>query len=355
MPFQESPSLSGPCLDEWAQRVELKLLAQCEQLTTRLTAFHRDAKPLGASIVRAASGGKLLRSRLLGACLIAYGEQLDEHAEHLAVVLELMHTALVFHDDVIDDDLTRRAKLNVAGEFAALHPQPDAEAARTDGKAIAVVAGDVVLTLVFGLLRQVRADIREACAELIEHALLAAAVGEHLDVVYSWPGRRVDSVDARSAAYLKTAVYSFEAPLVSGLLLAGAPAAHHEGIRGASRLLGEAYQVVDDVLGAFAYDTVLGRQRASDLELHRETAVIVAARMTEHWEQITDLRYHTDSQQAVDQLREALEESGAKELALGRAQALAAAADQELRDAGLPAQLCDHVQAMLSAMIDRAR
>lgn len=354
MSFVDSPTRPDADLRQWLERVETRLDGTLAHLTTQLTGLHREAESMGQAIRRAALGGKLIRSRLLGTVLTSYEVDLDEQSEQVAVLLELMHTALVIHDDVIDDDLSRRGKPNVAGEFARLHPHPESAEARNDGKAIALVAGDVVLTVAFGILRSLPDEVRDQCSELLERALLAAAVGEHLDVVHSWPDRRVDPVDTRRAAHLKTTVYSFEAPLVTGLLLARAPRSHRAGVEEAARYMGEAYQVVDDILGAFAHDTVLGRERASDLELHRETAVIVAARLTEDWDRIERLRYRTVTPESLLALRSSLLASGAKDIALHRARALVGTADDELRSAGLPESLCAGITDLLHSMVSRA-
>ena len=130
-----------------------------------------------------------------------------------------------------------------------------------------------------------------------------------------------------------------------------APASHVAAFRAAARCMGEAYQVLDDVLGAFAHDTVLGREIASDLENHRETAVITAARTTAHWPRVEALRTGTLNVHGVAQLRNALLESGAKDIAMARADALCARALSTLDDVGSPATL----RSELESIMGRAR
>ena len=67
----------------------------------------------------AVRGGKRLRPRLV---LTAHAELggVDEAAAHTAAAaFELLHTALLFHDDLLDGDLVRRGHPNLAGTFAA--------------------------------------------------------------------------------------------------------------------------------------------------------------------------------------------------------------------------------------------
>ncbi len=344
----------------WLRDVENELSSVLADLTRRMRAMHVDASVMGEALSRAALGGKLIRPRLLGAVVGAYGGTLDIHACRVSVALELLHTTLVVHDDVIDDDLTRRGRLNVAGEFAALHAQHsgqrvDHSAGRTDAKGIAIIAGDVALAAVFKLVQRAPLTVRDEICDLMDEALVASAVGEYLDVVQSWPGARPSEKDMRTAAHLKTAVYSFETPLVMGALFADAPAAHVSALRAAACDMGEAYQVVDDVLGAFEHDTVLGREIASDLENHRETAVITAARGTASWPRIEALRSGALNVHGISQLRRELSASGAREIAMARADGLLTRAFVSLDEVGVPQQLRAEMNDLMESMTGRAR
>ncbi len=344
----------------WLRDVENELSSVLTDLTHRMRAMHRDAAAMGEALSRAALGGKLVRPRLLGAVVDAYGATLDQEACRVSVALELLHTTLVIHDDVIDDDLTRRGRPNVAGEFAALHARHSGQrvdhvAGRTDAKGIAIIAGDLALATVFKLVHRAPLAVRDEVCELMDEALVASAVGEYLDVVHSWPGAGPSDADMHTAAHLKTAVYSFETPLVLGALLAGAPPAHVAALRSAARDMGAAYQIVDDVLGAFEHDTVLGREIASDLENHRETAVITAARGTANWPRIDALRSGTLNVHGIAQLRRELLACGARELAMARADALLTHAFASLDEVGVPQELRTEMNELMEAMMGRAR
>lgn len=344
----------------WLLDVERELAAVLHHLTSRMRAMHPDSALMGEALSRAALGGKLIRPRLLGAVVDAYGGTLDDAACRVSVALELLHTCLVVHDDVIDDDLTRRGRPNVAGEFAALHAHRsgahvDQIAGRMDAKGLAVIAGDLALSAVFKLVLRAPEAVREGVGELVDEALVASAVGEYLDVVHSWPGAEPSDKDLRTAAHLKTSVYSFETPMVMGALLVDSPATHVTAMRSAASDMGEAYQVVDDVLGAFAHDTVLGREIASDLENHRETAVITAARTTTRWPRIQALRAQALNVHGVAQLRRELLESGAKDLAMARADDLIARAFGALDEAGVPTTLRLELEQLMESIMGRAR
>jgi geranylgeranyl diphosphate synthase type II len=92
---------------------------------------------------------------------------------------------------------------------------------------------------------------RQRLVELMDEALFASAAGELLDLDYSG-AIAIPTVDnILSMARLKTAVYSFEVPLKAGAVLAGADETVIESMGDFGREIGTAYQIVDDLLGAF--------------------------------------------------------------------------------------------------------
>lgn len=138
----------------------------------------------------------------------------------------LLHTALIVHDDVIDRDFVRRGGPNVSGSYRdeATTAGLSIPIAEHRGTSVAVIAGDLALTGAHRLVEGVGADdgVRARLLTLLDEAVFASAAGELADVDFSlMPG--MPSVDeVLEMERLKTAVYSFEAPLQAGAILAGA-------------------------------------------------------------------------------------------------------------------------------------
>jgi geranylgeranyl diphosphate synthase type II len=101
---------------------------------------------LGESVGRATAGGKRFRPALVAASFTAFGGDGDECAAlyPVAAAFELLHTAFVVHDDVIDHDTVRRGIPNVAGEFRARARERGADTAGAAilGDAAAILAGE---------------------------------------------------------------------------------------------------------------------------------------------------------------------------------------------------------------------
>jgi geranylgeranyl diphosphate synthase type II len=222
-------------------------------------------------------GGKLMRPRLAAAAYLGLGGTDAVAAAHLAAAHELLHTAMLVHDDVLDHDEVRRGRANVAGRtrarVAAQGHAPDV--AGQQAVAAALLAGDAALAHAFALLAGTATAAPAALPELVR--LLADGVGttvagELLDVRGSLAAP--SDVDALLVAELKTAVYSFRAPLESGAVLAGATPAQRGVLADVGTALGIAYQLVDDELGVLGDPAVTGKSVLSDLREGKRTELL---------------------------------------------------------------------------------
>ena len=86
--------------------------------TERSAAVGPEYRDLWTSLDAAAQGGKRFRPALVAAAYRAFGGTDPVLVGRVGAAVELLHTAFVVHDDVIDGDITRRGRLNVSGSFS---------------------------------------------------------------------------------------------------------------------------------------------------------------------------------------------------------------------------------------------
>ncbi|MFN0061633.1 MAG: polyprenyl synthetase family protein [Myxococcaceae bacterium] len=184
------------------------------------------------------------------------------------VAVELLHTFLLIHDDVADRAETRRAK-------PSLHKALGAGRA---GDNLAIVLGDHLFARSVEVM--LRAGSRfsvEATLSLLQACRFTAA-GQLLDLqLVSTPLPKVTLFQALKVAHLKTARYSFIAPLVCGAILGGGSAELKLGLERIGRHAGLAFQLQDDLLGLFGIDATLGKSGAADYCEGKKTFPVVAA------------------------------------------------------------------------------
>ncbi len=235
----------------------------------------------------------------------------------MAAAFELLHTAFVVHDDVIDHDTVRRGIPNVAGEFRLRARARGADSAGAEilGDAAAILAGDLLLHEASRLigLADVPAEVRAGLFGLLDDAIYVSAAGELADVENAVMPDYAEAEAIFNATFNKTAVYSFSAPLCAGALLAGAPADAIAALDKEGGRLGLAFQLVDDLIGAFGSAEQAGRDEGGDLRESKRTPLIELARQTPTWSRVNDaLAVAHTGPIAVREAQLALEESGAR-------------------------------------------
>ena len=200
-------------------------------------------------------GGKRVRPSLLllSARLLGYS---GHGSIRLGAVVELVHTATLVHDDIIDAAETRRGR-----------PSPNT----TWGNEKCVLAGDWLYMQAF------RIALEEGNLRILD--LLIALTqqmveGELLQIEKL--GLAVNEDDYYNLIFRKTACL-FSTSMRLGAVLSGAIPAEEEALGNYGRAVGLAFQIVDDVLDLTATEEVLGKPVASDLREGKATLSVIHA------------------------------------------------------------------------------
>src|SRR5216684_426267 len=257
-------------------------------------------------------GGKRIRPALLllSAKLFNYE---GRGAVKLGAVVEIIHTATLVHDDIIDEAQTRRGR----------------PAANTQwGNSKCVLAGDWLYMQAFKIAVQERnfrvLDLLiELTQQMVEGELLqmeklgrCISLEEHLDLIY------------RKTACL------FAVSTQLGGVLGGADEEQGRALADYGRNLGLAFQIVDDVLDLTASEEVLGKPVASDLREGKVTMAVVHAleRCTPEERKLVEtvLRERAFISVRHEQILAMLQRYGSVEVAMARAQEYSEAARKSI-------------------------
>lgn len=298
-------------------------------------------------------GGKRFRPLLLLRLHEALGGPERRAALAVAEAVELLHTAFVVHDDVIDGDLVRRGRPNVTGTFTARATTAGAppDRARHYGEAAGILAGDLALA---GAVREValcgaRPDLVVRLLDLLEDVLHRSAAGELADVRVSLAGD-ASVEETLDIAGWKTAAYSFELPMQAAAILADADDDVVRALGEAGRCLGLAFQLRDDLDGVFGTAEQTGKDPLCDLREGKCTALVAFARSSRLWEELS--RYVGDAdltEEGAARAREILVACGARSAVEAMASELAATA---IASAGrLPGPAADVLRDMVHRLV----
>jgi geranylgeranyl diphosphate synthase type II len=326
----------------------------------RAAAFGPEYVELWQELETSATGGKRFRPRMVFSAYQALGGTDLEAAAYIGAAFELLHTALIVHDDVIDHDFIRRGIPNISGGYRdrALARGASERAAEHRGVSAAVIAGDLALFNAYRLIdRSGVGDVmRSRLVEVMDDALFASAAGELIDVDFSHltDMPRVD--DILTMERLKTAVYSFECPLQAGAILAGASEEIVGTLADFGREIGVAYQIVDDLLGVFGQAEETGKTTIGDLREGKRTVLISYLTSTREWAEIEPFIGKTDlTEGEAERVREMLVSSGARAFAEGLARYYGNRALSRLAEPHIPLELRRELHPIADAVLGRVK
>lgn len=219
-----------------------------------------DKKILQAMEYSLLSGGKRLRPILLMAAADAISND-GEKFLPVACAVEMIHTYSLIHDDLpaMDNDDYRRGKLTNHKVF---------------GDAMAILAGDALLTLAFEVITRQKAD-PAVLIEVIREISTASGIfgmvgGQSVDIQSE--GKKINLIALRRMHLAKTGAL-FRASIRSGAILAGASKEQLDALTQYAENFGLAFQITDDILDATGDAKKLGKSVGSDARNKKSTYV----------------------------------------------------------------------------------
>jgi geranylgeranyl diphosphate synthase type I len=260
-----------------AARVESRLAEVLAAEEARWAAFDPDlAEPVREIGRLVLGGGKRLRPAFAHwGYAAAGGDPADPIVADAGAAFELMHAFALFHDDVMDDAASRRNQPTTHVRFARLHAGEHwAGEARRFGEGMAILVGD----LAFVYADQLMEGANAAAWRIWNELRIELNVGQLLDIVGSVRNDRRRDKAERICRY-KSGKYTIERPLHLGAVLA-APDREAELLPALSEYglpLGDAFQMRDDVMGAFGDPAVTGKPVGGDLREGKPTPLMAMA------------------------------------------------------------------------------
>ncbi|MFQ5887651.1 MAG: polyprenyl synthetase family protein [Candidatus Hydrothermarchaeales archaeon] len=205
------------------------------------------------------TGGKRIRPALVAlsfAATVQNGKDI-RYVAPIAVAVELIHTATIIHDDIIDKSSMRRGVKTVNAKW---------------GNDTAILAGDLIFSKAFGLVgthenKDMSRIISRACSKLSEGEVLEAL---HTSNTQMTEEVYLEVIERKTASL-------FEAAARCGAILGGASEEEIEALARYGHLLGIGFQMTDDVLDIVAGQKKLGKQIGMDIKSGKVTVPVLHA------------------------------------------------------------------------------
>jgi len=254
--------------------------------------------------------GKRLRPALLLLIGKACGTITDAHRT-LAAAVEMIHTATLVHDDVLDEAALRRHLPTVNAKW---------------GNKVSILLGDMLFTHAFHLASTVD---RRAC-EIIGEATNRVCAGELRQVSER---SKLDLTEAEYFAIIEGKTASLtECCCRLGAIYAGAPDQVAARLAGFGRNLGLAFQIADDLLDLMGREDTAGKTLGTDLAQQKLTLPVIQALHRLPLADAESLRkaIRTSEEELTRRVLDAMEKTHSLTSARRKAEAFARAARLEL-------------------------
>ncbi len=232
------------------------------------------ALPLATLTDLALSGGKRLRPMF---CILGHlgagGDPGDPVIVDVGAALELLHVFALIHDDVMDGSATRRGNPTAHDRFADLHSvQGWRGEGRRFGEGVAILLGDLSFVYADALIAEAPREALQVFTEM----RIEVNIGQYLDLLGTARGIP-DLERARRICTYKSGKYTIERPLHLGAAVAGKLSELELPLSAYGLPLGEAFQLRDDLLGAFGDTRITGKPVGDDLREGKPTALLAIA------------------------------------------------------------------------------
>ena len=237
-------------------------------------AFVTDALRYSRSIILA--GGKRLRAAFMYYGYIGVGGKDELAILDASMSIELIHSFLLVHDDIIDQDDTRHGVETLHKHYRdigqVLFSKRDT---KHFGDSIALVIGDMLGAFGNDIIFSSKFPLEQKFRALskLQSIVSYTVIGQVRDVYIEYMSNASEE-EILSMYKNKTAKYTIEGPLHLGALLGGAPDDILIGFSDYAIPLGIAFQIQDDILGIFGDEKRLGKPIGSDIAEGKITLLV---------------------------------------------------------------------------------
>lgn len=224
--------------------------------------------------------GKRLRPLLTILTYKAYSpanKPISKKLYNASTCMEFLHNFMLIHDDIIDRSDLRRGKPTMHKVLAHTVKTDDPDKLGID---LGIIAGDIVYALAIDAFLSIDAplDRKERALKYFIQTAAFTAMGEFIDTVKGVENiKDVTEADVYLNYTLKTARYTFDCPMVTGAILAGASNKEIKRISECGILIGQAFQIQDDIIGMFETEANIGKSILSDLAEGKKTILTIHA------------------------------------------------------------------------------
>jgi geranylgeranyl diphosphate synthase type I len=216
-------------------------------------------------------GGKMIRGGLVLLCYEMNGGKIDEKVLNAAAAVELVHSGLCIHDDIMDNDTLRRGRPTIFSQYQDTIKKSGPMYAQS----MAICVGDIVYFMAMELLSNItdNLELQKKLLHFCMDEFMIVGTSQMMDVFFAQP-EQIPTTDQAIYVYAhKTGRYGFTVPITLGESLAKNDANYTSPLDSFSEKLGTIFQIKDDELGLLGDEKTIGKSVGSDIRENKKTLI----------------------------------------------------------------------------------
>lgn len=231
------------------------------------------AEDVGQRLLDFTTRGKSVRGSLFLFTVDLFHPPHDETAVSIAAALEILHTALLIHDDIVDHDKLRRGVPTFHKQYQEWGQTKRVLDPQEFGKAMALCAGDIAIFGAFSFLASLSlpSPIHKNLLQTATREFLLVGFGELHDIALGYTPEIPSPKEVIAMYRHKTARYTFSLPMMLGAIVTGQKKADIKQLEKLGETLGLLFQITDDVLTLSGYQEIVGKTVGNDIAENKNT------------------------------------------------------------------------------------
>lgn len=265
-------------MNEFFSGAKNKISPFLEQFFTQSLRTYKPVNKWSADALKrlaaSAGRGKMVRGGLVYLAYHLAGKRPDQTCLKLAAAMEIVHTALLVHDDIMDCDGVRRGQPTVYKQYEQMASKDACKQPAHTGAAMGICVGDIAIFLSVELLASLPASqavVGQRLLYLFARELSCVGFAQMQDVYCGAAKTLPTRADIMNLYRYKTARYTFSLPLMLGSMAAGKPMRTVQQLEKLGEHLGIIFQIKDDELGILGDEEKTGKPVGSDIREGKKT------------------------------------------------------------------------------------
>lgn len=278
-----------------------------------------------------------------------------------AAAVEILCTAVLIQDDIIDRDELRRGQPSMHAQYVELAKSLYPADHQHHGESYGICVADVGIFLSQRVLSRAAQDLEtmRAVQEFYAREFVILALSEMLDVHQTISPEPVTLEQTLEMYRYKTSRYTFATPLVMGGLYAKADQEQIKAVENIGELIGLIFQIKDDELGLFGTEAQTGKPIISDVREGKRTPYYLAVRelADAKGQELLDTWYGNAqiTTQELEQIRSLVRDSGAQQQVDTLVNDLAAKVDALIKSSSISQTARQTLEAILQMNMQRSK